>query len=163
MLRLQSLELGYVFFFVVCELFYLRYFSCRLFHFCECVIVFNIFVHNTKVSELRPIFDSWLIKPLGELQLEIFRFTISLSVTGAQSTVRFLCRLLFAELDMGNWFLSRIERTLLLTCHFGIVGDADATHLVVTGGRHLSSATGSMATEKRKASTHTHTRVLVYG
>ena len=41
---------------------------------------------------------------------------------------------------------------MLRTCHFGIVGDADTTHLVVTGGRHLSSATGSMATE-RKAST----------
>ena len=49
------------------------------------------------------------------------------------------------------------EKRLLLTCHFWIVGDADTTHLVVTGGRHLSSAAGSMAKERKPL-----TRVLVY-
>ena len=35
------------------------------------------------------------------------------------------------------------------TCHFGIVGDADAADVVVTGCRHFTGTAGSMATVKR--------------
>ena len=36
------------------------------------------------------------------------------------------------------------------TCHFRVVGDADTAHAVVPGSRHLTGATGAMATEHDK-------------
>lgn len=44
--------------------------------------------------------------------------------------------------------VGRKERKKVFTCHFGVVGDADTTNLVVTSGRHFASTTGSMTTSR---------------